>query len=222
MEATVYWFDMDHTLINNDCDVSWKYFAVDHKLAAPEAIAEADRFFDDYIAGRLDLAAFHLFQFREFIGKTEPEIRELAKLHFEERVRPKIYPAARKLIESLHARNIPTAILTSTNSMIARPLAEELGIPEVYGCTLEMIDGRCTGRVAGTYGIGPGKLAIAREVLAKRGISLAQTAYFGDSINDKNLLCEVGFPHAVNPSEELRRIAEAGNWPILKWSSEDV
>ena len=33
-----YFFDMDHTLIDNDCDVSWKDFMVAEKLAPPEAL----------------------------------------------------------------------------------------------------------------------------------------------------------------------------------------
>ncbi len=215
--AVEFWFDMDHTLINLDCDVSWKYFAVAHHLAGPEAPAEADRFFEDYLAGKLDIEAFHEFQFREFIGKTMPELEALARQHFEECVRSKIYPAARELLASLHRQGIPTAILTSTNSVIARPVAEALGVPEVYGCTLEMIDGRCTGHVAGTYGVGPGKVTIAQEVLGRRGVPLSAVAYYGDSINDRNMLEAVGFPHTVNPSEELRKIAVEKNWPVLNW-----
>ena len=40
-------FDMDHTLINNDCDVSWKQFAVKHQYADASALQEADDFFED-------------------------------------------------------------------------------------------------------------------------------------------------------------------------------
>ena len=144
-------------------------------------------------------------------------LEALARQHFEECVRSKIYPAARELLASLHRQGIPTAILTSTNSVIARPVAEALGVPEVYGCTLEMIDGRCTGHVAGTYGVGPGKVTIAQEVLGRRGVPLSAVAYYGDSINDRNMLEAVGFPHTVNPSEELRKIAVEKNWPVLNW-----
>ena len=124
----VYFFDMDHTLINNDCDVSWKQFAVRHNLAPESDLAEADRYFDDYNAGTLDVEEFYLFQFREFIGKTPEEMRPLAELHFEEYVRPHIYPEARKLVGSLLDAGFPVAILTSTNSVVAQPLAE-------YCCT---------------------------------------------------------------------------------------
>lgn len=145
----VYFFDMDHTLINNDCDVSWKQFAVRHNLAPESDLAEADRYFDDYNAGTLDVEEFYLFQFREFIGKTPEEMRPLSELHFEEYVRPHIYPEARKLVGSLLDAGFPVAILTSTNSVVAQPLAECLGIREVLGTTLELEDGRYTGRITG-------------------------------------------------------------------------
>ena len=32
--ASVFFFDMDHTLINADCDVTWKYFVVRHGLVS--------------------------------------------------------------------------------------------------------------------------------------------------------------------------------------------
>ena len=69
-EAKFYLFDMDHTLIQADCDVTWKQFAVAHGLAPETALVEADRFFDDYNAGKLDIEAFHEFQFREFAGNS--------------------------------------------------------------------------------------------------------------------------------------------------------
>ena len=120
------------------------------QLETVRRLAEADRYFDDYNAGTLDVEEFYLFQFREFIGKTPEEMRPLAELHFEEYVRPHIYPEARKLVGSLLDAGFPVAILTSTNSVVAQPLAECLGIREVLGTTLELADGRYTGRITGT------------------------------------------------------------------------
>lgn len=137
----VYFFDMDHTLINNDCDVSWKQFAVRHNLAPESDLAEADRYFDDYNAGTLDVEEFYLFQFREFIGKTPEEMRPLSELHFEEYVRPHIYPEARKLVGSLLDAGFPVAILTSTNSVVAQPAR---GVPRHPGGSRH--DARAGGR----------------------------------------------------------------------------
>lgn len=213
-----YFFDMDHTLINNDCDVSWKQFVVRHKLGPESDLAEAERYFRDYNAGMLDVAEFLLFQFREFIGKTPEQMRPLAKLHFEEYVRPHVYPEARKLVRSLLDTGFPVAILSSTNSVVAQPLAEHLGIREVYGTRLELVDNRYTGRIVGPYGAQEGKVAIAAAWAKKRGFTLKEFAYYGDSVNDGILLNAVGFPFAVNPSPELCALAREKGWPILHWT----
>lgn len=209
---------MDHTLIDNDCDVSWKHFAVRHGLAPESDIAEAARHFDDYNAGVLDVEEFYLFQFREFIGRSEAEMLELARMHFEEFVKPRIYPEGRKLVRSLLEAGYPVAILTSTNSIVARPIADELGIREVYGTRLELdAAGRFTGRITGTYGAREGKTEIASKWAAEHGVTLADFAYYGDSVNDADILRSVGFPHTVNPAPELLELAREKQWPILNW-----
>ena len=216
----IFFFFFFFTLINHDCDVSWKQFVVKHGLAPESDLAEADRYFDDYNAGTLDVEEFYGFQFREFVGRTEPEMLELSNLHFREFVEPHIYAEGRRLVGSLLRQGSPVAILTSTNSIVARPIAEALGISEVLGTTLELRDGRFTGRITGPYGAREGKVAIAREWAARHGVTLADFAYYGDSVNDVQILEAVGFPNTVNPSGELRRIAEERNWPILNWSGE--
>ena len=45
----------------------------------------------------------------------------------------------------------------------------------------------------------------------------ADFAYFGDSINDRFVLEKVGHAHAVNPSDELKKIALEKSWTILNF-----
>ncbi len=219
MEQTPrYWFfDMDHTLIGTDCDVTWKSFAVDHGLAPASALDEAERFFRDYNAGTMDVAAFLEFQLREFAGRTLAEVDEWCRLHFEERIRPHIHADAERLIAGLRGRNAELGIITSTNDRLARPVADYFGIAVLDGTRLETAEGRCTGRIDGIYGAGPGKVEILKRLAAERHAALSEFAYYGDSINDREILEAVGFPHAVNPSGALRRIAEAKKWPLLSW-----
>jgi phosphoserine phosphatase len=49
-----------------------------------------------------------------------------------------------------------------------------------------------------------------------RGVSLADCAFYSDSIHDLPLLLEVGEPVAVAPDRRLRREAEARGWSILE------
>lgn len=209
---------MDHTLIDNDCDVSWKQFVVRHGLAPESDLAEADRYFDDYNAGTLDVEEFYLFQFREFIGNTEARMLELARMHYEEYVKERIYPEGRRLVREALAAGLPVAILSSTNSIVARPVADELGIGEILGTKLELdVSGRFTGRITGTYGAREGKTEIAAAWAAAHGVTLADFAYYGDSVNDIDILRQVGFPNTVNPAPELRELARQNGWPVLAW-----
>lgn len=213
--AKVYIFDMDSTLIHADCDVTWKSFAVRHKLAPENAIAQADAFYEDYKNGCLDPVAFMRFQLAEFTGNTPEEMAEVCQCHFEEFIRPACYPEALALVKTLKEQGIPTAILTSTNTRIAAPTAAYFGVDKLMGTELAVENGRFTGSIAGEYAVRAGKIAPATEFAALHGATLAETAYFGDSINDLDLLQVVGFPVAANPCPELRKIAEEKNWRIV-------
>ena len=78
-----HFFDMDHTLIDADCDVTWKEFMLAEKLAPESAREQAEKFFEDYNLGRLDFEAFTRFQLAEFAGRTEAETAELCRRHFQ-------------------------------------------------------------------------------------------------------------------------------------------
>ena len=72
--ADLHIFDMDHTLIESDCDVTWKEFLVAERLAPESDLREAERFFDQYNRGCMDQDEFNAFQLREFIGRTPGEM----------------------------------------------------------------------------------------------------------------------------------------------------
>ena len=215
-------FDMDHTLIEADCDVTWKEFLVSEKIAPPEALIEADKFFDDYNRGCMDQNKFNDFQLREFINRTEAEMAEISAAHFKKMILPNIRPLAEKQISEVLSKNLPCAILTSTNSVIARPVAEYFGIKELYGTLLELENGRYTGKISGTYCAGEGKCTVLKQICAGKNISPTDVAAYGDSVNDAPLLKAVGHPFAVSPSEKLRQIAEQNNWTILDWRLDKI
>ncbi len=214
----VYWFDMDHTLINNDCDVSWKHFMVSEKLAdSGETERLTAKYFEDYCAGTLDNQEFLDFQLCEFAGRTPAEMSLLAQKHFETVVKPKIYADALALCRRAVASGARCAIVTSTNQVIAKPVAEYFGISELYGAELELAGGRYTGHSVGIYPVGEGKAAILDRFCRVHKLDPADFAYYGDSINDRFLLEKVGHPFAVNPGEELRKLALERQWQILNF-----
>jgi len=214
-EPQIYFFDMDHTLQNNDSDVSWKEFLVKMGVAPADAMQRADFFYDAFLKGTLDPDEFVKFQLQEFVGRTQPEMEALAERHFLEFSKPKIYAEARRLVNDLKATGKPRVLLTATNRIIATPFMRELGLDDIIATELVMNDGRYTGAFAGEYCAEEGKVTHATAYCRARGLSLDQAAYYGDSMADRFILAASGFPTAVNPAPKLREIAEAKGWPIL-------
>ena len=213
----IYFFDMDHTLIDNDCDVSWKSFVVEQKLAPPDALERATHYYYQYVDGKLDITDFMDFQLQEFVGKSKVQMAELAQLHFETWVKKTIYADAITEVKRVQALGVPTALLSATNTVIAGPIAEFFGFDACLATKLELNDGYYTGKLAGEYALGAGKIAMARNYCESHNLSLANAAYYGDSVNDFPILEVVGFPIAANPCPELEAGAIEHSWPIIRF-----
>lgn len=216
-----YWFDMDHTLIDNDCDVSWKHFVAAHGLGPADSADIADRFFEDYRNGRLDQKAFSRFQYAEFVGKTPGEMKELSDSHFRELVLPTVYLKAKAFIEEIQDNGGRVGILTSTNAVLAAPVAEYFKADLLIGTELELAGGKFTGGYVEPYAGGPGKVELLDGFAKAVKIPASELAYFGDSIYDRFVLGYVGHPFAANPSDELRRLAEQNNWRIISFKGDE-
>ncbi len=211
---TRFW-DMDNTVINNDCDVSWKEFMILKGLCGEEARVKADEFYEQYKREALDINSFLRFQLEEFKGQTVATMQKLCQEHCDVLVASQVYPKAIELINSQKNKGEKVVLLTATNRFIAEPVAKLLGIDEILATELEIVDGKFSGDYEGVYCCGAGKITHIEKYLAKFGGSLKDTAYYGDSSNDIVILEHVGHPFAVNPGSKLREVAQKKGWNIL-------
>ncbi len=211
----VRFWDMDHTLIDNDCDVSWKLFLVEKGIAPRSDLDLIVHFWEEYEKGSLDPDSFNEFQLREFAGRTVNEIETLSSEHFEKVARGKVYKDARALLNEQRSAGDITCMITATNVVIAKPVGGFLGFDSIIATDLEVSEGRYTGRISGEYCVGAGKLPYMRRFCAGHGSDLEESYYYGDSIADLPVLETVGNPVVVNPRGDLRGIALERAWPIM-------
>jgi HAD superfamily hydrolase (TIGR01490 family) len=133
-----------------------------------------------------------------------------------------ILPAARALVRRHLDAGELCAIITATNSFVTAPIAHEFGVEHLIATEPEHVNGRFTGRVAGTPCFRAGKLVRLDEWLAGRGRRLedfeASTCY-SDSHNDLALLERVTRPVAVDPDETLEREAMRRGWERMSLRS---
>jgi HAD superfamily phosphoserine phosphatase-like hydrolase len=88
----------------------------------------------------------------------------------------------------------------------------------VCATRLEEIDGRWTGRILGEAMFGKVKARVIKKLAEEMHLDLARCRAYGDSVNDRWMLAEVGKPTVVNPSHELAEIARKRGWAGLRWN----
>jgi HAD superfamily hydrolase (TIGR01490 family) len=215
----VSFFDLDHTLIANDCDVSWKEFLIEEGIAPADAMELSRKFFDQYIAGIRIGDDFLKFQLTEFIGKTEAEMKYFTEKHCHKKVVPKIMNDARTVLNNrLKNPDRIVCLLTASQAPIVAPIAQILGIKYVCPNRLEIKKGVFTGNIEDPFAGGEGKIFYAQEFCKKHGAKLEEAEYFGDSYSDRFILDAVGVPVAVNPGEALLAIAQKKGWNVVEWN----
>lgn len=215
----VVFFDMDHTLIGSDSDVSWKQYLAEKGLAGWLDKLRVKWHFLKYRLGRLEPRSFMKFQLAQFAGRTPEEMRPLLEEHYATHVRRFVFPATPRLLASLRAQGRERVLITATNEAIARPFFAEAGLDALIATRLELVDGRYTGRIVEPYCWRELKAGYMRDYLEPKGLTLADASYWGDSINDVGALERVGFPVVANPSADLRRIAGERSWPIVEFGT---
>jgi HAD superfamily hydrolase (TIGR01490 family) len=129
-----------------------------------------------------------------------------------------IRPAIRGLVIEMAKRHLESGnevwIVTASPQELSQMLAENLGFTGGLGTRAEVVDGRYTGRIPQGILHGPEKAKAAVSLAGERGIDLAASSAYSDSINDLPLLHSVGFPNAVTPDRELARKAVLSGWPV--------
>ena len=152
----------------------------------------------------------------EFVaGRRKEELMSWGNQIAEERILPRVYEDAVRVINEHRARGDMSFLVTAAPIELAGTIATALGMTGAIATESEIDDqGFYTGRLSGTVMHGPEKAKAVAEVAAEHGLALGDCSAYSDSMNDLPLLESVGDPHAVNPERELKRIAKVRGWPI--------
>lgn len=209
-------FDLDQTLLAADSDYLWGRFLIDTgHVAGDQYEAANDRFYADYLAGRLDIQAFCRFAL-EPLTRLAPGLRERLRREFvEQRIRPVIAPGAAALLAHHRKAGHRILITTSTNRFVVAPIAALLGVDDVLATEPEVIDGRYTGTTTDLPNFQAGKVTRLRRWMAAQSQAFAQIHAYSDSHNDLPLLEAADWPTAVDPDDRLRATAQQRGWPII-------
>jgi HAD superfamily hydrolase (TIGR01490 family) len=214
-------FDLDNTLLGDDSDYLWGQFLVAQGLVDGDFYArENQRFYDDYKSGRLDIYEFLAFSLKPLSEHSREKLDALHRQFMQDIITPVMLPAAHLLLEKHRAQGDTLLIITATNSFITAPIAKALGVDNLLASDPEIIDGRFSGRVAGTPCFQDGKVKRLEAWLSDNQQNLANSWFYSDSHNDLPLLELVEHPVAVDPDDTLADHASSRGWPIISLRGE--
>ncbi len=209
-------FDLDNTLIAGDSDVLWGDYLAERGHVDPvEHRRRHDRYYADYLAGKLDIFEFLAFQFEVLATHDMQTLRAWRDGLIEEKICPIVLPKAQALVAAHREQGSTLLIVTATNRFITEPIAALFGVEHLIATEPEIAGDRYTGRVQGTPAFSGGKVTRLDAWLEGRGLELSRSWFYSDSHNDLPLLRCVGHPVAVDPDPLLAATARERRWPII-------
>jgi phosphoserine phosphatase len=120
----------------------------------------------------------------------------------------RLAPGARTLIRTLKRLGYRCAIVSGGFTQFTNWLKDELGLDYAAANTLEIADGKLTGRVTGEIIDRPGKERALREFAARAGVPVSQTVAVGDGANDLDMIAAAGLGIAFNAKPAVRSAAD--------------
>lgn len=211
-------YDMDGTLVSTNLVHSYLFLARNEGtlsrsvLKTVAGVAKLPAFL---VADQLSRALFNELLYAGYAGAFEDRLLELAEEHFEEVLKPNIFPGVYELVENAQKKGLRQVIVSGSLDVLVAPLARHLGIDDVVTNRLEMKDGVATGKLVKPIVAGAVKARLIQEYARSFDVDLLESYAFSDSFSDYSMLAVVGRPAAVNPDRKLRRAAAELEWPIL-------
>lgn len=166
-------FDMDSTLIEAE--------VIDELARAAGVGEQVAKITEAAMQGELDFNESFRKRMALLEGLSEDVLQSIANSL-------PITEGAEHLISTLKNLGYKTAILSGGFDYFGRFLQKKLGVDYVYANTLEIKDGKLTGRVCEPIVNGQRKAELLKELAAKEGIRLEQVVAVGDGANDLPML----------------------------------
>ncbi|NGN64185.1 phosphoserine phosphatase SerB [Streptomyces sp. A7024] len=128
----------------------------------------------------------------------------------------RLTPGARTLVRTLKRLGYQVGVVSGGFTQVTDHLQEKLGLDFASANTLEIVDGKLTGRVTGPIVDRAQKARLLRSFAEQAGVPLDQTVAIGDGANDLDMLNAAGLGVAFNAKPVVREAAHtAVNVPFL-------
>ncbi len=181
-------FDMDGVLV--PIESSWAYL---HRYFGVEE--EARKIMKMFEEGKIDYVKWMELDTQLWVSKRSVHITELVEVLR----RVPVNPEAEQVSRELHKRGIIIGIISGGIDLLARMVAERMGV-DFWLANKLSFDKRGYLRPGGVPLVGVDKRAAMRRVLGEYGVSPGEAMFVGDSRWDASVMRMVAYPVAYGDS----------------------
>jgi phosphoserine phosphatase len=185
--------DVDSTLIQEE--------VIDLLAARAGCADEVAKITESAMRGELDFAA-SLRERAALLAGLDASVLDAVRASL------RLTPGARTLIRTLKRLGYKCGIVSGGFTAVIEPLAASLDIDYVAANTLEVADGRLTGRVLEPIIDREGKTEALSRFARAAGVPLSQTVAVGDGANDLGMIAAAGLGVAFNAKPMVRDAAD--------------
>jgi len=210
--AQLYVFDVDHTLTRKSTGIRYAMEGFRRGFVRKRTILSFPFRYINYCMGSYGVDDLPQ-EFKDLKGHSRRELDELSTYVFDTWVKSDVYEHAAEFVKQAIAARIPVVLSSSSLDFMLAPLGRWLGTDAIYATSVSFDkDDICSGDMKGKPNFSSGKIDHVRDDALSRGLTLADVAFFSDSINDYPLLQAVGHPVPTNADFSLSRKAKQHHW----------
>ncbi len=186
-------FDVDSTLIEDE--------VIELLAEAAGKRDEVKTITDAAMAGDLDFSQSLSARVAMLAGVPEDALAQAF-------ARVRVTAGARELIAAIHRAGGKAAAVSGGFSQVLEPLAKDLELDFHRANTLEIVDGKLTGRTIGPVIDRSAKAAALAEWAQELGLTAVSTIAVGDGANDLEMMAAAGIGVAFNAKPLVRSSAD--------------
>ena len=205
-------FDCDGTLWSGDAGEGFFSWSMKQGMVSKDIERWARARYADYKAGKVAEEVMCGEMVTMYHGLREEDVQRATDEYFQLGIAPGIFPEMRELVKSLRAAGTDVWAVSSSSQWIIRSAMRLFDIPQDRVLAAEAVvqDGVIVERLIRVPS-GPGKPEALRGVLKS-----APDCTFGNSVWDREMLAMAKYPFAINPSSQLKEIADASGWTMYQ------
>ena len=182
--------DMDSTLITIEC--------IDEIADMIGVKPEVAHITEAAMRGEIDFAESLTRRVALLKGLDESALQRV----YDERLQ--LSPGAEKMLAALQSHGIKTLLVSGGFTFFTERLKLRLGLDAAIANTLEIMDGKLTGRVLGAILDAEGKATQLRRLRDQLGLAAHQVVAMGDGANDLKMMAAAGVSIAYHAKPVVR------------------